>query len=267
LNRALARATVALLQRSTSARVAAVNELVGADPRLAIPALTGQTIKPSRFADTPAIPEHPKSFEQLAFLFASSQLNHRIALLTFEEAAYLYGLARDLENASIAEIGRFKGGSTFLLAAAVGPGSRIYSYDIHAPLFDWPSGDALDRDLREGLRRAGIEERVEIHVADSKTVEPPAEPCAIVFIDGDHSYDGARADYENWRGSVAPGGHLLLHDAVPAGTFGIFRTEVAQLAGEIERDDSSFFRRVGSGGSIADFVRTDLPAQWSRRRA
>lgn len=35
----------------------------------------------------------------------------------------------------------------------------------------------------------------------------------FVFIDGDHSYDGLRADWEGWSGLIAPGGSIALHDS------------------------------------------------------
>ncbi len=35
----------------------------------------------------------------------------------------------------------------------------------------------------------------------------------FVFIDGDHSYDGLKADWEGWAGLVAPGGVVALHDS------------------------------------------------------
>ena len=35
----------------------------------------------------------------------------------------------------------------------------------------------------------------------------------FVFIDGDHSYDGLRADWEGWSVLVAPGGSIALHDS------------------------------------------------------
>ena len=35
----------------------------------------------------------------------------------------------------------------------------------------------------------------------------------FVFIDGDHSYDGLRADWEGWSKLVAPGGLIALHDS------------------------------------------------------
>ena len=142
-------------------------------------------------------------------------------------------------------------------------GSRVYSYDAHIPLFDWPSGRELDDDVEAGLKRAGLGDRVELIVADSKTAVPPPAPCDLVFIDGDHSYTGARGDYEHWRQFISGGGHLLLHDAVLAGSFEIHREEVAQLTAEIEARDSEWFVRAGTGGSIAHFVRTNVPAPWA----
>jgi predicted O-methyltransferase YrrM len=36
----------------------------------------------------------------------------------------------------------------------------------------------------------------------------------VVFIDGDHTYDGASADVERWLPGITTGGHLILHDAL-----------------------------------------------------
>jgi hypothetical protein len=38
----------------------------------------------------------------------------------------------------------------------------------------------------------------------------------VVFIDGDHSYEGALADLRNWGARASVGGVILVHDAVPA---------------------------------------------------
>jgi hypothetical protein len=39
---------------------------------------------------------------------------------------------------------------------------------------------------------------------------PPPE---FVFLDGDHSYESTRADWEAWSGLVVPGGVIALHDS------------------------------------------------------
>jgi predicted O-methyltransferase YrrM len=44
----------------------------------------------------------------------------------------------------------------------------------------------------------------------AEACEPPLD---FVFIDGDHSYEGLRGDWEAWSGLVAPGGVVALHDS------------------------------------------------------
>lgn len=39
------------------------------------------------------------------------------------------------------------------------------------------------------------------------------QPVDFVFIDGDHSYEGLRGDWEGWSQSVVPGGIVALHDS------------------------------------------------------
>lgn len=209
----------------------------------------------ARFEHVRDWPEQLRGFEDLDFLFSSNQLNHGIASLQLDEGALLYRLARDLGGGTVVEIGRFKGGSTLLLAAALGGGGRLYSYDLHVPLRADLQGPDLDRALLGALRRYGLDSRVELVVGDSRTAPPPPEPPALVFVDGDHTYQGARRDYERWRELLRPGGHLLFHDAVDTGGYGNTYPGVARLVAEVERDDRDLRRERGAG-SIAHFVRT-----------
>jgi predicted O-methyltransferase YrrM len=40
-------------------------------------------------------------------------------------------------------------------------------------------------------------------------------PPDFIFIDGDHTYEGLRADWEAWNPRVLPGGVIALHDSRP----------------------------------------------------
>jgi predicted O-methyltransferase YrrM len=205
-----------------------------------------------RFRDVEQWPETVRGFEDLAFMFSSNQLNHGVASLQIDEAALLFRLARDLESGPVAEIGRFKGGSTMVFATAMPPGVELWSYDFHVALRPDMPGEQLDEELRGALERFGLEGKVHLFVADSRTAEPPPGELALLFIDGDHSYEGAKADFDRWSVFVRPGGHVLLHDAVDTGGYGNVYPGVARLAGEI----GAGWERQPGAGSIAHFVKT-----------
>ena len=134
-----------------------------------------------------------------------------------------------------------------MLASALPDGAELWSYDLHVALRADLSGPQLDSELRAALERYGLTDRVHLVVGDSRTAEPPPRPCALVFVDGDHTYEGARADYERWSELVAPGGNLLFHDAVDAGGYGNHYPGIARLVGEIERDDAGARAAAGRG--------------------
>ena len=205
-----------------------------------------------RFRNVERWPETVRGFEDLAFMFSSNQLNHGVASLQIDEAALLFRLARDLETGPVAEIGRFKGGSTIVFASALPTGVELWSYDFHVALRPDMPGEQLDEELRAALERFGLAGKVHLLVADSRTAEPPPGELVLLFIDGDHSYEGAKADFDRWSAFVRPGGHVLLHDAVDTGGYGNVYPGVARLVGEI---GAGWDRQPGAG-SIAHFVKT-----------
>ena len=112
-------------------------------------------------------------------------------------------------------------------------------------------GERLDEELRGALDRYGLAAKVHLLVADSRTADPPPGELELLFIDGDHSYEGAKADFERWSAFVKPGGHVLFHDAVDTGGYGNHYPGVARAVGEI---GAAWDRRAGAG-SIAHFVK------------
>jgi predicted O-methyltransferase YrrM len=202
------------------------------------------------FADIRRWPESAAGFEDLAFLFSSTILAHGIASLRLDEAAYLYRLVRDAEPVTAVEIGRFRGGSTFLIAATLAGDGVLHSYDLAAR--QGRSGDDLDRQLADALGRYGLADRVRLHVADSRGAEPPPGTVDLLFVDGDHREEGVRADFGHWAPRLGPGAHLLFHDAVDAPDlippFAVGPARVSASLGEA-------FERCQGAGSLAHFVR------------
>jgi predicted O-methyltransferase YrrM len=204
-----------------------------------------------RFRNVERWPEAVRGFEDLAFLFSSNQLNHGIASLQIDEAALLFRLARDAERGPIAEIGRFRGGSTMVFATALPEGIELWSYDFHVALRPDMPGAELDDELRAALDRYGLAGKVHLLVADSRSADPPPGELELLFIDGDHSYEGAKADFDRWSAFVATGGRVLFHDAVDTGGYGNVYPGVARLVAEI----GAGWERQPGAGSIAHFVK------------
>ena len=171
--------------------------------------------------------ERIEGFEDCAWLLSSNVLNHYASRLMLSEAAYLYATVRDLEGSpNVAEIGRYRGGTTVLLAAA---GGTVLSVDNDSRL------EESDMSLRRVLVRLGLSERCDLRLADSTSVTIPPRSLDLAFIDGDHSYEGVSRDIEHWLPALRPGGHLVLHDGraiLPSrpwntppdhGTLGVYR--------------------------------------------
>jgi len=241
---AIKRAAVRVASTGTGRQL--LSTLFKASPELAVQVAGPAFNRAPRFS-TAEPPARLEGFEDLAFLFANTQLNHGIVALTFDEAAYLYRLVRTLRSATIAEIGRYKGGSTFLIAAAMSPDSELTSYDLRVKLPDAFDYEELDDELRAMLQRYSLAERVELVVADSRTAPPPERPCDLIFLDGDHTYAGVAADFAHWREHLALSGHFVFHDAAER-RFHSYEPDVGRFVAEVLAEGR--FRRVGEAGSI-----------------
>jgi predicted O-methyltransferase YrrM len=165
------------------------------------------------------------------------------------EAAHLWRLAAQAGPATLIEIGRERGGSTLLLAAATHPGASIYSYDPQTKHSE--AGQEFDAQLSAALVRYDLGRRVHLIQEDSHVSPVPDGEFALVLVDGDPSLAGTRIDYERFCTRIRPGGHALFHDAAPGGV----RSEtLAPLMAEIE--NGSLFERQQDVGTFVHFRRS-----------
>ena len=147
--------------------------------------------------------EKKHSNKRSYYLPSSSELPYEYIRLCPWEGEYLFSLA-NLSEKGIVETGRFHGGSTFLLAAA-NQNVPIYSIDIE------PQDDDL---IRSYFKKTALGNNVSLIVGDSQNVKyPEVGEIDLLFIDGDHSYEGCTKDFENWYEKVIPGGHIVFHDS------------------------------------------------------
>lgn len=157
-------------------------------------------------------PNGPLRFDHVAGLFGTNPLARGVIALTPREAAYLFTLARQTQARKVVEIGRFRGGSTIILAAAIGAAGKLWSVDLGEKEERFEDrADGYDAQTRSFLDRYGLD--ADLIVGDSASVDLDTGELDLVFIDGDHSYPGVKADFERWGSRVRTGGAVVLDDA------------------------------------------------------
>ncbi len=177
-----------------------------------------------------------------------------------EQGWRLFDAARTLgPDATVVEVGSFRGRSTIVLALAAPDGAQVVAIDPHgggdrgpgeiAP--DAARGDADHAAFTENLAAAGVAHRV-THVR-----KPSAEALAdvsgsvdLLFVDGAHRLGPARADIAQWGDRVGDGGTMLVHDA--------FSSVGVTLALLSTTAVSSRWRYMDRIGSLATYRRVHL---------
>ena len=156
-------------------------------------------------ASAPAGLERIQGFEDCVWVLSSNVLNHGAARLMVDEAAHVFAVVSAREGTpSVVEIGRCRGGTTLLLAAA---GGEVVSLDIDERVSE------TDESLMRVLSRIGLQEKVALHISDSSTFPVEGGSVDVLFVDGDHTYDGISRDVAHWFPALRDGGIVLFHDA------------------------------------------------------
>jgi MMP 1-O-methyltransferase len=134
--------------------------------------------------------------------------------------------ARGPGNGAIVELGSFMGRSTCWLAHGTKSAFRekVTAVDHfkgspeHQPgeVFECATlkeeGSTYPR-FRANVEAAGLADYVEPIVASSEEAAASWHgPIRLLFIDGDHSYEATKRDFEVWSPFVVPGGIVAFHD-------------------------------------------------------
>ncbi len=150
---------------------------------------------------------------------------------SFPERGYLFQLAADAPaEAKVVEIGSWMGASTCFLAAGLkGGAAKIYAVDNFQGLsmcgedVTWyrshfqklGTNSTLDI-FKANFASLGLSAQAEPVVSDSlaaaKSLAAMRGTIDLIFVDGDHSYEGCKADIETWLPFMKKGGVMAFHD-------------------------------------------------------
>jgi predicted O-methyltransferase YrrM len=135
-----------------------------------------------------------------------------------DSSAILHGLVRSIKPDVCVEIGSARGNSTCAIAAGLKENGRgkLYAIDPHMPT-DWNDNLSIDTFdiLQSNISTLGLTDQVEIIRSLSEDAARDwTRPIDLIFIDGDHSYEGVKRDWDVFVKYVSRFGVVVFHDTI-----------------------------------------------------
>jgi cephalosporin hydroxylase len=153
-----------------------------------------------------------------------------ITITSWQKKTEIVSLLRLLEQSppkSIVEIGTATGGTLFMLTQVAAPDATIVSVDLPRGRLGGASSSVRNRypQWRTRLYRGFGHDNQAVHVIRADSHDPatvkdvrrrlPEGKVDFLFIDGDHSYEGVRRDFELYS-PLAVGALVAFHDILPS---------------------------------------------------
>lgn len=151
--------------------------------------------------------------------FFTGMLQRRAEILSFLKETF------PAPPSAIAEIGRARGGTLMLLCRTAAPDALIISLDLPGAIHSGPIPFINKGAWRLPLLNAMAGPGQDLRLIDGDSRSPStaalfekALGCRkldLLFIDGDHTWEGVRSDYEMYSRYVKSGGVIAFHDIQP----------------------------------------------------
>lgn len=144
------------------------------------------------------------------------------------------------------EIGTARGGTLFFLTRLASPDATVLSVDLPGGKFGGGYGSRRRWFYQRFARR---DQRLQLFQGDSHSVEMiervrgalQGEPLDYLFIDGDHTYEGVKQDFQMYAPLVRKGGIVAFHD-------------IAEHPPFLGSDVTRFWNEVKSGYRHEEFI-------------
>jgi len=133
----------------------------------------------------------------------------------------LVKIYRQLKPVYVVEIGSWKGGTLWHWLKNTRRGAHVVSVNFSPELWGPPEPEFDNRIWNEWAPEGVTLHTITGNSRHKRVISQVAAICPhidFLFIDGDHSYEGIKADWENYSGMVKHGGVVAMHDLIaPAG--------------------------------------------------
>lgn len=169
------------------------------------------------------------------------------AIQHVDELAEFARMLYQRQPRTVLEIGTAQGGLFWLFCRLSASDARLVSLDL-PPDARHSGGQRIVINLEAMKRPNQTVQVIHGNSHDAETIERVRgalgeSQIELLFIDGDHTYDGVRADYEAYRSLVVAGGLIAFHDIVRTPWPGC---EVDRFWSELASDNSLKPRTIRS---------------------
>ena len=160
------------------------------------------------------------------------------------------GTLASITKQNILEVGCYLGYSSCIMASAISGDRKIFSIDKFEIPKNW-SKNTSDNWIYKNYSQIewatknrnalGFETKITFVKSDSKTYAatlrniPDRPKFDLIFIDGDHTYDGCLSDMKDYMPMLEAGGYLVVHDYNSP-----LHPGVSKAVDEIIQSDKSF---------------------------
>jgi len=191
-----------------------------------------------------------KELSSFKFPGKLAETDKRNGNVSLQELAVLSGLAADIREGTIIEIGTFDGRTTLNMALNSGDDVSIFTLDLPSDMetaMDVDEGEtAFINKPASGARFTGEpgssfpqSKKITQLLGDSATFDwsPYHSKANLIFIDGSHAYEYAKADTESSLKMLASGGTIVWHD------YGVWEG-VTQALEELQENSNMLLQHV-----------------------
>ena len=198
----------------------------------------------------PVMPRYRQDFGWRSHtLFGALGLRPAVAQHSPAEADLLKRWARGART--VVEIGVAEGGSAWDMRSVMDRAGTLTLIDPYPTVMGLNLSRVTARRLVESVPRGRV---VWLRQLSSEAVVGWRAPIDFLLIDGDHSYEATRRDFEDWSPHVTAEGAIAFHDALTAAPWMDDSFGSARFVAEL-RAAQGPWRLVDSADSLAVFRR------------
>jgi predicted O-methyltransferase YrrM len=163
--------------------------------------------------------------EIVKYVLEQDLINKNVTIQVYEELVHLGHFLNSLKPHNILEVGAR--GGTFLLFNTVSTGTKI--------------GIDLDDSFKHNIYLSMIGEDFHFLCENSQSIETFEKVKSIcpqfdfIFIDGDHTYEGVKRDFELYKDLLSPRGYIAFHDIDPNHVFRNIYSPEEPKTGKVRR--------------------------------